>query len=529
MLRGVKRGITKFGNNCAMSTVVLSKDCNQALGIGKYAIDFLESNDKIDPSVTEKCRLFHTDSVLCAISALALKTNAPLILKNEAFEYESKNGAKVFGSNTKVATEKAIVANCSAVREWDSNGTVFGYNPERKQIAGEFGHNDFYPVVIAAAQSTKIDGKSALRAMVCIDEIRGRLAEAFSLKSYKIDHVVYGAIASAAVYGAILGASAEQIESAIGMTVSHYIPFRAIRAGKQLSDSKGSSAALSTEVAILSMKRAMKGFVGPKDVFRNPEAIFRYFEKTNGDCPFDLYLSKSGADFAVSHMHFKLGLYEHQSAGALEGLINILMENQDILSNPDNISKIIITAYEPAFGIIGDPAKKDPQTRQSADHSMVYILSTILRKAFEKKTLSKNVNQTWCDLMLLPADYGHEALHNPITRQLMTKMEFKHGGDEFDRRYPQGIPTQIDIELKNSTKLTSGLVMFPTGHSKNESSNLKQILDHKFKVLSEIALSPEEAEKFRNKLENLPNATCDDLQDIYFFQNLLNHSPIDKN
>lgn len=45
--------------------------------------------------------------------------------------------------------------------------------------------------------------------MLCIDEIRGRLAEVFSLKSYKIDHVVHGAIASAAVYGALLGATPE--------------------------------------------------------------------------------------------------------------------------------------------------------------------------------------------------------------------------------------------------------------------------------------------------------------------------------
>lgn len=113
--------------------------------------------------------------------------------------------------------------------------------------------------------------------MLLSDEIRGRLAEVFSLKTYKIDHVVHGAIASAITYGTLMGASAEQIESAIGMTVAHYIPFRAIRAGKQLSDSKGASAAISTEAAILSMRRSMMGFVGPKDIFRNPEAIFRIF------------------------------------------------------------------------------------------------------------------------------------------------------------------------------------------------------------------------------------------------------------
>ena len=224
--------------------------------------------------------------------------------------------------------EKAIVANCSAVREWDSNGTVFGYDPSREgHNAGEFGHNDFYPVVIAACHSNpQFNGKDALKGMILLDEIRGRLAEVFSLKTYKIDHVVHGAIASAATYGAMMGATADQIENAIGMVVAHYIPWRAIRAGKQLSDSKGASAALSTEVAIQSIKRAMKGFMGPKDIFRNPEALFRQFKPTesNDVSPFDIVLAKNGTDFSVMGMHFKLGLYEHQSAGAIQAIINMI-------------------------------------------------------------------------------------------------------------------------------------------------------------------------------------------------------------
>merc|ERR1719453_2456659 len=198
--------------------------------------------------------------------------------------------------------------------------------------------------------------------MICLDEIRGRLAEVFSLKQYKIDHVVHGAIGSAAVYGALLGASAEEIESAIGMTLAHYVPFRAIRAGKQLSDSKGASAALSTEAAVLSMRRAMRGFIGPRDVFRNPEAIFRFFEPTTGataskeqvdialrnnvrwgvgPSPFNLVLSHSGSDFAVCGMHFKLGLYEHQSAGALGGLVDLMRANPELLKGGiDGIEKI---------------------------------------------------------------------------------------------------------------------------------------------------------------------------------------------
>merc|ERR1719313_3307244 len=342
---------------------------------------------------------------MCGVSALAMKTNAPVCLREEALDYPAARGGKVFGSSKPCAPEKAVVANSAAVREWDSNGTVFGYNPSIPgHQAGEFGHNDFYPVVVAAAQVTgKIDGKTALRAMICIDEIRGRLAEVFSLKSYKIDHVMHGAIASAAVYGALLGATPEQIESGIGMALAHYIPFRAIRAGKDLSDSKGSSAAISTEAAVLSMRRAMAGFQGPKDIFRNPEAIFRFFEPTTGataskdlvdialgnkirwgvgPSPFNLVLSHSGDDFAVCGMHFKLGLYEHQSAGAIGGVVTAVVENPSFVAGgADAIDNINIVAYEPAFGIIGDPAKKDPTTRQSADHSMAFIVSRILQKA----------------------------------------------------------------------------------------------------------------------------------------------------
>jgi 2-methylcitrate dehydratase len=340
------------------TAVTFPRNSNQALGIGRFAADFMSGKlGEPGEAVRERTRMFFTDSVLCGLSAIAMGTNAPRVLREESLAYPrnggetaSGGGATIFGSKIPVAPEKAIVANSSAVREWDSNGTNFGYNPKLNHTAGEFGHNDFYPVPIAAAQIAGLDGAAALRGMILLDEIRGRLAEVFSLKSYKIDHVVHGAIGSAATYGAMLGATPEQIESAIGMFIAHSIPWRAIRAGKQLSDSKGASAAISTEAAVLAMQRSMRGFIGPKDIFRNPEAIFRFFEPTTegkqrwiemADSPFDLVLSHSGDDFAVMGMHFKLGLYEHQSAGALQAIIDMSAKNQHLLDDPngENISR----------------------------------------------------------------------------------------------------------------------------------------------------------------------------------------------
>lgn len=502
--------------------VLLARNTNQALGIAQFAIDFLDGKlgSGPDASVLNRVELFHTDSVVCGLSALALGTNAPTVLREEALDYPNTHGANVFGNKKKVHPEKAVVANSSAVREWDSNGTVFGYNEKlgKAHMQGEFGHNDFYPVVIAAAQQKQIEGEKVLKAFILIDEIRGRLAEVFSLKTFKIDHVVHGAIASAAVYGALLGATVKQIESAIGMVVAHYIPWRAIRAGEQLSDSKGASAAVSAEVAVLSVHRALRGFIGPADIFRNPEAVFRYFMPTtksaDGDAPFDLALSHSGTDFAVMGMHFKMGLYEHQSAGALHGLLALLSKHPQLAS--DKIQGIKIVAYQPAFGIIGDPHKRNPETRQSADHSMVYIVSSMLRKAITigaANLKADNLNELWKQLMLLPIDYSRSALHDATTRKLMNLIEFAHGGKEYDDKYPDGIPTSIVITGEDGKEYDSGFIMYPAGHARNTNNDLEAILKHKFHQLASLAVS--DAEALLEKLSNLKEKSAAEIGKLY--------------
>ncbi|HEX3869262.1 MAG TPA: MmgE/PrpD family protein, partial [Pirellulales bacterium] len=180
--------------------ITLPSVSNQARGIAQYAIDFMRGNHAAEPDgmVFERIERFHLDSIACGVSALAVGTNAPNLLRAEALEYrvqDPSHGVPCFGSTVPVMPEKAVLANSSAVREWDSNGTNFGYDPVRGHTRGEFGHNDYYPVAVAAAQLAGLDGRGALRAMILVDEIRGRLAEVFGLKDHKIDHVLHGAIA----------------------------------------------------------------------------------------------------------------------------------------------------------------------------------------------------------------------------------------------------------------------------------------------------------------------------------------------
>lgn len=62
----------------------------------------------------------------------------------------------------------------------------------------------------------------------------------------------------------------------------------------------------------------------------------------------------------------------------------------------------------------------------------------------------------------------------------MEKIEFKHGGKEYDDLYPKGIPTSISIKTKNGQEFESGLVLYPGGHALNETVSLTNILQYKF-------------------------------------------------
>ncbi len=233
-----------------------------------------------------------------------------------------------------------------------------------------------------------------------------------------------------------------------------------------------------------------------------------------GTSPFDLTLATAGDDFAIAGMHFKLGLYEHQSAGAIQGLIDLLTAQPALLADPEQLTRVRITIYEPAFSIIGDPAKRDPRTRQSADHSMVYIIATLLRKAFELAARGGSVG--WKELMLVPADYDDRALFDPLTRQLMERIDFRHGGPDYDAKYPDGIPTTLEIEHRRLGQLSSGLILYPEGHARNRSGNLGGLLDHKFRVLAGLGVVDVGA--LSRRFTGLQQKSAAEMAELYDFQ-----------
>jgi 2-methylcitrate dehydratase len=90
--------------------------------------------------------------------------------------------------------------------------------------------------------------------------------------------------------------------------------------------------------------------------------------------------------------------------------------------------------------------------------------------------------------MLGPYDFDQKAIFHPVTRSLMSRMTFEHGGPDYDARYPDGIPTSIVITDDAGNTHDSGLVMYPGGHARNTTADLEDILAHKFQMLGSLAV-----------------------------------------
>ena len=117
--------------------------------------------------------------------------------------------------------------------------------------------------------------------------------------------------------------------------------------------------------------------------------------------------------------------------------------------------------------------------------------------------------------MLTPFDYNQESIFDPVTRSLMDKIEFQHGGEKFDEKYPEGIPSQIEIETTAGEKLDSGFVLSPGGHAANKTVDVHEVLQHKFKLLGKMAMDKNELINFVLKLENIADMKNEDLENIY--------------
>jgi 2-methylcitrate dehydratase len=122
----------------------------------------------------------------------------------------------------------------------------------------------------------------------------------------------------------------------------------------------------------------------------------------------------------------------------------------------NDVERIDVETYWLAFDEIGDrhaqPEKWDPQTRETADHSLPYMLA----------------------LALVDGDVGldsftAERVSDPALRPLMDRISITESTD-FTTRFPAELLCRIAIRTK-SGHTVSGEIAYPKGHWRNRMSD----------------------------------------------------------
>ncbi|MBI4970768.1 MAG: MmgE/PrpD family protein [Candidatus Omnitrophica bacterium] len=338
----------------------------------------------------------------------------------------------VLGTRLKTSAPLAGFANGSLIRYWDYNDTYLSKEPAHP--------SDNLGALLAVAEAEKKSGKDLIASLVLAYEIQCRLCDAASLRVRGWDHVTYGAFSVALGAGKLMNLSQRELEHALGLSGIASIALRQTRVG-EISDWKAPAFANAARNAVFSCELARLGMTGPAPIFEGEKGFERLVSGP-------IRLAKLGGEkipFKLLETYIKFYPVEYHAQAAVEAALRL----RPRIRNIHKIKKIEVDTYEVAIEIIvKDPEKWEPKSRETADHSLPFVVARSL-----------------LDGKLTLAQYTNQKIHDPKVLALMRKMRVTED-KKMTRQYPALLPCRIRM-VENGGDVLEELVEIPRGHYKN--------------------------------------------------------------
>ena len=303
------------------------------------------------------------DSLACAL----VSRDCPGARAAEAMPVLPKGeGGTVIGSSAVTTLDMAAFWNTSMIRYTDYNDTFTGGHP-----------SDILGALIAVAGQKRLPGRTLLSGIAVSYEVFHRISvkhrsyrkDKGSLVDYlSIDQGFAVAVATAAGMAHMLKFDRAHARTAVSLAATNGLPLRASRSG-ELSHYKGVATAASTRAAVFACQLAEEGLTGPSDPFEGRHGFIEVMEGKAGPMnlePWDSWaVLRSGLKYFPATANSQIGVW-----AALK-----LREGLDLAQVAE------ITLHTSRFlrhesGV--EPAKFAPTTRETADHSLPYIVSVAL-------------------------------------------------------------------------------------------------------------------------------------------------------
>jgi 2-methylcitrate dehydratase len=392
--------------------------------------------ERLPPETVHEVKRRLLDSIGVAMAAFA--EPAPKAARAYAYDLASHDGATLWGTTVKAPPGVAAFANAVMVRYLDFNDTYLSREPLHP--------SDMIPSLLALTEWRGRSPKEFIVATALAYEVGVCLCDAAGLRAHGWDHVNYTALGAACGAAYLLDLGPQRTEHAVAITAIPHAAMRQTRAG-ELSMWKGAAAAEATRNALEAALLASCGMTGPSSPFEGEMGFFRQLLRGEGFDEAALRpLAEQAPPTRIRDTYIKFWPVEYHAQSAVDAALQLRRE----IADPMRIASVHIDTFRAAYEIIAkDPEKWEPRTRETADHSLPYIVVVAL-----------------LDGEVTRASFEPARFQDPTLRAFLKERVTLEEDPELTRLYPEGIPNRITVRTHDGATYVRE-VHFPRGHARN--------------------------------------------------------------
>ncbi len=391
-------------------------------------------------------------------------------------EIAGRGPCTVIGTGKRIDAVSASLANALMIRCMDYNDIYWKQDPSHP--------SDIFPAALACGERANADGRELIVGLVLGHEFECRFCEsAFpGIRERGWHHATLTAFVSPIVAGRALHLGWEQIQHAIGISASRHATLGAVTAGK-LTMMKNTVDPLATQSGVLAALLAEKGYTGPEHVIDGKEGLTHCL---GPEWKLNVLTERLGEPWRITQCGMKAFPTEALTHTPISAVLDLVRENK---LHADLVEKVRIRSLARAADIISDPSKYDPRTKETADHSLPYVIAAAL-----------------VDHQVTPAQFTMEKIMDEKIRAQLRKVEVV-ADSEIEKAFPALQRVIVTIHTTDGREFTKQLD-YPKGDPRNPLSDRE--IEEKFDALAAPVLSRAAPKRVREavwKLEELGSVT----------------------
>lgn len=441
--------------------------------MARWAADL--TYDHIGEKARHEARRYLLDSLGCAFGGY--QQEDALIALDVLDEIGGSGPATVLGSGKKMDAVSASLANALMVRVMDYNDIYWQQDPSHP--------SDIIPAALAAGERAGLGGKDLIVGIVLGHEFEMRLCEAAfpGIRERGWHHATLTAFVSPIVAGRMLGLSWEQIQHAIGISASRHCTLGAVTAGK-LTMMKNTVDPMATQSGVLAALLAEKGYTGPEHVIDGKEGLVHCY---GPEWKLEILTDGLGDAWRIEKCGMKAFPTEALTHAPISATLDIVTKND---LKPEEVDTVHIRSLARAADILADPTKYDPRTKETADHSLPYVIAAAV-----------------ADRQVTPVQFTPEKIMDPTIRAQLNKVKVV-ADEEIEAVFPALQRVVVKITTTDGREFTEQLD-YPKGDPRNPLTDAE--IEEKFDALAAGVLSEDARARLKEAvwtLEEIPSITA---------------------